>query len=121
MEWKDVWRNADAIRVALQDVLIARSAAEWQTVLSAYDIPSERVVTLEEAIASTQLAEREYFTTSPDDSGVTLPLAGYKMSKGGPALQTSPPSLGRDTKEILLEAGLSEADISDLFDRAIAQ
>lgn len=119
--WADIWANSDAIRVALQDVFIRRPAAEWQALLEEHDIPAERVQTLDEAIADAQIAESGYFTKSPANPDITLPLAGYRMSTGGPALTKAPPELGQDSRDILTEAGLASSEIDVLIEEGIVK
>lgn len=121
VSWDDIWSNSDAIRVAVQDVLIRRTAAEWQTVFEDYDIPAERVATLDEAIADAQVTERGYYAVSPADPDITLPLAGYRMSTGGPELTVTPPTLGKDSRDVLAQAGFSTAEIDALFQEGVAK
>ena len=121
VSWNDVWSNSDAIRVAVQDVLIRRTAAEWQAVFEDYDIPAERVATLDEAIADVQVTERGYFTVSPADPNIMLPLAGYQMSTGGPELTANPPTLGKDSRDVLVQAGFDTAEIDALFQYGVAR
>lgn len=120
-DWPDVWTQAAPLRQALQAVFSQRSAVDWQDLLQAADVPAERIVTLEEAVTAPQLAERGYFTASPDDPSVTLPLAGFKMSEGGAALHSAPPELGQDSRTVLAGAGLSESEIDALFAGGIAK
>ena len=120
-DWADIWANSGAIRTALQDVLIRDSAAGWQVHLEEWDIPSERVVTLDEAVADAQVSARGYFTPSPADPQVTLPLAGYRMSNGGPVLTDAPPTLGQDSRDVLAQAGLSAVEIDALFRNGVAR
>ena len=120
-DWTDVWENADAIRTALQKVFVLRSAAEWQAALESVDVPAECIVTLDEAILAPQLAERGYFIPSPADPAVTLPLAGYRMSRGGPMLHTAPPYLGQDSRVVLAAAGLEATEVEALIETGVVQ
>ncbi|MQY43970.1 CoA transferase [Epibacterium sp. SM1969] len=119
--WADIWANSDAIRVALQDIFIRQSAAKWQVHLEGWDIPAERVATLSSAIAEAQVSARGYFSKSPANPEITLPLAGYKMSAGGPDLTLAPPSLGQDSREILEQAGLKASEIDALVQEGIVK
>ena len=119
--WPDIWGQSDSIRIALRDVFILRPATEWQDILEDWDVPAERVATLDEAIANAQVSARGYFVASPADPDVTLPLAGCRMSKGGPDLRAAPPLLGQHTRNVLTDAGLSAAEIEALFAAGIAQ
>lgn len=120
-EWQDIWDNAEAIQVALKDVFILRASSEWQALLEAADVPAERIVTLDEAVVSPQLAARGYYVPSPADPGVKLPLAGYRMSIGGPALRHAPPELGQDSREVLTDAGLPADEIDQLINVGIVK
>lgn len=120
-DWQDIWSNFDAIRIDLESVFINKSVADWQNLLEEWDIPAERVITLAKAAADAQLAARGYFATSPADEQVTLPLAGYRMSTGGPALASAPPVLGQDSRELLARAGLNEREIDALFAEGVAR
>ncbi|MFB9148952.1 CaiB/BaiF CoA transferase family protein [Roseovarius ramblicola] len=120
-EWSDIWNNSDAIRGTLQDIFIRRSADEWQALLAAADVPAERIVTLDEAVAAPQLAARGYFAPSPADPSVTLPLAAFTMTEGGAALRHAPPVLGQHSRDVLAGAGLCDAEIDALFAKGIAK
>lgn len=120
-DWPDAWDNSDAIRVALQDVLVRRSADEWQSLLEAADVPAERVATLDEAVQAPQLVERGYFAPSPANPSITLPLAGFRITEGGAELHSAPPELGQDSRDVLANAGLSGAEIDALFAAGIAR
>ena len=120
-DWQSVWDSAEPLREALQELFLQRPASDWVALLTANDIPAERLATLREAVAAPQLAARGYFTASPGDPAITLPLAGYHMSQGGPALHSAPPALGRDTRAVLAQAGLSAAQIDSLIAEGVAR
>lgn len=120
-DWPDAWTHGAELQAALQEIFLQRSAAVWQAILQAADVPAERLVSLEEAVAAPQLSARGYFAPSPADPSVTLPLAGFKMSQGGAALHSAPPELGQDSRAVLAGAGLGEAEIDALFAEGIAK
>ena len=103
------------MRSEMSDVLMQKSAAAWQKHFELSDIPAERVATLEEAVATPQILTRGYFKPSPVDADITLPLAAYHMSLGGPELNTAPPILGQHSRNVLESAGLSASEIDRLF------
>ena len=113
--WEDVWMHSDTMRSEMSEVLMQKSASAWQKHFELSDIPAERVATLEEAVSMTQLSARGYFKPSPVDADITLPLAAYQMSQGGPELTVAPPVLGQHSRNILQNAGLSAAEIDRLF------
>ena len=107
--------HSDTMRSEMSEALMQKSAAAWQKHFELSDIPAERVATLEEAVSMTQISARGYFKTSPVDADITLPLAAYHMSQGGPELTVAPPMLGQHSRNILENAGLSTAEIDRLF------
>ena len=113
--WEDVWMHSDTMRSEMSEVLMQKSAATWQKHFELSDIPAERVATLEEAVSTNQTLARGYFKPSPIDADITLPLAAYHMSQGGPELTIAPPVLGQHSRNILESAGLSPAEIDRLF------
>ncbi len=110
--------HSDTMSSEISEVLMQKSAAAWQKHFELSDIPAERVVTLEEAVATNQISARGYFKTSPVDADITLPLAAYQMSQGGPKLTVAPPILGQHSRKILESAGLSAGEIveGEFFD-----
>ena len=107
--------HSDTISSEISEVLMQKSAAAWQKHFEFSDIPAERIATLEEAVSTNQISARGYFKPSPVDADITLPLAAYQMSQGGPKLTVAPPTLGQHSREILESAGLSAAEIDRLF------
>ena len=107
--------HSDTMSSEMSEVLMQKSAATWQKHFEFNDIPAERVATLEEAVSANQLSARGYFKPSPVDADITLPLAAYQMSQGGPELTVAPPMLGQHSREILESSGLSPAEIDRLF------
>jgi len=114
--WSDVWACAEQLNRDLAAVFAGRTCEEWITVLRANDLPCDRIKPLSEAVDSAQLRARGYFTGSPDDPSVTLPLSPFHMSQGGPALTKAPPRHGQDSEAVLAEAGRSATDIQHLRD-----
>ena len=111
--------HSDTMRSEMSEALMQKSATAWQKHFELSDIPAERVATLEEAVSMTQISARGYFKTSPVDADITLPLAAYHMSQGGPELTVAPPMLGQHSRKILENAGLSTAEIDRLFEEGV--
>ena len=107
--------HSDTMRSEMSEVLVQKSAATWQKHFELSDIPAERVATLQEAVSTNQTLARGYFKPSPIDANITLPLAAYHMSQGGPELTIAPPVLGQHSRNILESAGLSAAEIDRLY------
>lgn len=120
-DWTDVEMHSSAICTELGAVLRERTADEWQAILEAADIPAERVLPLEDAVASPQIAARGYFVPSPEDPSIPLPLAAYRMSLGGPKLTGAPPRMGVDNRQILEGLGYGPEDITALRNAGVTQ
>jgi len=120
-DWTDVENHSAAIGSAMELVFRERTADDWQAVLEAADIPAEKILPLEEAVASSQIAARGYFAPSPNDGSIRLPLAAYQMSAGGPALTSAPPKLGHHNRQILEALGYGPEEIADLGSTRVTQ
>jgi CoA:oxalate CoA-transferase len=107
-----------ALTDILESALSAKPARQWETIFNALGIPAGCVVTIPEALASAQVAERGLLQTFPDVPGVGRPVtvvrAGFTMSQGDPAASTPPPRLGEHTDQVLGDLGYSAAEIEAL-------
>ena len=110
-------RNGSALRETLEESFRARSAAAWETLLSAAEVPAARVRRLDETMAEAHLARRHltsavHLPGHPD--AVHLPNLGFHAD-GAPTVPASPPaSLGADTDEVLQGMGLGTEEIAAL-------
>jgi CoA:oxalate CoA-transferase len=107
-----------ALTDILESALSAKPARQWEVIFNALGIPAGCVVTIPEALASAQVAERGLLQTFPDVPGVGRPVtvvrAGFTMSQGDPAASTPPPRLGEHTDQVLGDLGYSAAEIEAL-------
>ncbi len=102
-------RDADRDREAalLAEIMMARSAGEWEEFLQARHVPAARVRTMGEALADPQLASRGILHRHDGATGVVgafgVPLAAFTFAHGGPQIDSPPPALGQHNDEILSE------------------
>jgi crotonobetainyl-CoA:carnitine CoA-transferase CaiB-like acyl-CoA transferase len=100
--------HANEIKV-LEEIMLTRSADEWEEFLQARHVPACRVRTMGEALADPQLATRGIIHRHGGASGVEggfgVPLAAFMFAHGGPRIDTPPPALGEHNEEIFAELG----------------
>jgi CoA:oxalate CoA-transferase len=110
--------NRAVLTVEIEKALMARPAAEWETILNKAGIPAGRVVTVPEALRNPQVRQRELLQTFADvpgiDRQVTLTRAGFKLSDANPVVASPPPRLGEHTDAVLTELGYANSDIERL-------
>jgi crotonobetainyl-CoA:carnitine CoA-transferase CaiB-like acyl-CoA transferase len=102
-------RDADREREAavLTEIMMTRSAGEWEEFLQAHHVPAARVRTMGEALADPQLASRGIIHRHAGATGVVgafgVPVAAFTFAHGGPQIDSPPPALGQHNDEILNE------------------
>jgi crotonobetainyl-CoA:carnitine CoA-transferase CaiB-like acyl-CoA transferase len=99
-------RDADHNReiAVLTEIMLMRTADEWEEFLQARHIPAARVRTMGEAVADPQLANRgiihRHATATGMEGGFGVPLAAFTFAHGGPRIDAPPPTLGQHNEEI---------------------
>lgn len=116
--------NVPALRAALQQALMTRTAMEWETLLNELCVPAGRVRTLPDCVADAQTASRGLFHTfAAGETGfareLTVPLAPFRFEHGGPQADTPPRPAGADTESILKELGLGAGDVRRLREHGV--
>jgi crotonobetainyl-CoA:carnitine CoA-transferase CaiB-like acyl-CoA transferase len=102
-------RDADHAREieVLSEIMLTRTADEWEEFLQTRHVPAARVRTMGEALADPQLATRgvihRYAGAAGIDGSFGVPVAPFTFAHGGPRIDTAPPTLGQHTEEILNE------------------
>src|SRR5512132_1559781 len=104
-------RDADHDReiAVLSEIMLTRSADEWEEFLQARHVPAARVRTMGEALADPQLATRgvvhRHAAGTGVEGGFGVPLAAFTFAHGGPRIDSAPPTLGQHNEEIFAELG----------------
>jgi crotonobetainyl-CoA:carnitine CoA-transferase CaiB-like acyl-CoA transferase len=114
----DQEEHREIFATALRDVMLTRTAAEWEAFLAEIHVPAARMRNVAEALELKQLEQRNLlhrFETVPDvDRPLTVPVASFRFADGGPRVDTPPRALGADTDAVLGEIGLTATEIASL-------
>ena len=122
-EWPSDPRFVDATaRVRHRDALIARieaitaghPRAHWIAALDAAGIPCGPINSYAEAFADPQVRARGMVVEieHPTQGTVRMPAPPVKMSETPPRVSRRAPLLGEHTREVLGEAGCTDAEIA---------
>jgi crotonobetainyl-CoA:carnitine CoA-transferase CaiB-like acyl-CoA transferase len=100
-----------------------RSTAEWLEALERADIPVQRMNSLDDIVADPHLAAIGYLRTVEHPSEGRIKALGVpsEWSESPPEYRRHAPSLGEHTREVLKEAGLSDAKIDQLIESKAAR
>jgi crotonobetainyl-CoA:carnitine CoA-transferase CaiB-like acyl-CoA transferase len=101
-------RDADHAReiAVLCEIMLTRTADEWETFLQARHVPAARVRTMGEVLADPQLAARGVIHQHNNVAGIGdfgVPLTPFKFAHGGPRIDAAPPRLGEHNAQIRRE------------------
>ena len=100
------------------DLLLTRTAQEWEDFFQPRHVPAGRVRRLEETLQDPHLAHRAVLHHHEGAEGVggsfDVPLAAFKLAHGSAQVHTPPPTLGQHTAEVLGEIGYSAEQIAAL-------
>ena len=105
-----------------QEALRERSNAEWLERFDAFDVPAAPVLTRHEMIRHPQIVENGLIEESEHpEAGPLRQTRPPARFEGTPAEhRRGGPRLGQHTREVLAEAGLTEAEIDALLGRGAA-
>ncbi|HEX7054075.1 MAG TPA: CaiB/BaiF CoA-transferase family protein [Burkholderiales bacterium] len=101
-------KHGDALSSLLERIFKTRTAAEWQRLLEANDIPVDLCVTPGEAARHPQLVERQAL----ERGHAKFPV--WANGARGAAIRSGTPKLGEHTREILVELGFDDGAIAEL-------
>src|SRR4029078_12501263 len=103
-------RDADHGReiAVLEEIMLTRTADEWEQFLQANHVPGCRVRTMGEAIADPHIASRGVLHRHANgvngvEGAFGVPLAAFTFAHDGPRIDAPPPALGEHNHEDLAD------------------
>jgi CoA:oxalate CoA-transferase len=114
--------NSDALKAELAEVIKTRNAADWESSMSAINIPCGMVRDVSESIAFSHLKQRGLkipvslppdLPPSPNEIAEIV-NAGFIMGNDGPGVDGELPVHGADTESVLAMLGYNEEEINEI-------
>ncbi|MEL6299969.1 MAG: CoA transferase [Pseudomonadota bacterium] len=113
--------NRYRLKAEIETVLTTRDAADWVAELNTAGVPAGQVLSVPDALAHPQVADRGLIATFDDVPGVdrqgrpirTVGLAA-KFDAQAPSVVRAPPVLGADTARVLGEIGIDADALAKL-------
>ena len=105
----DMVKRRDKDESVFLEIFKRKTADEWEIILIEAGLPAARVRTLNEALASEQVASRSvigrYCFADTEVNELKPVVAAFQSPTDGPSIHSPPPALGEDTDAILDELG----------------
>lgn len=115
-------KHIDVVYGELSRILETRSTADWLSILEKADIPAMPMHDLESILADPHLVATNYFTIEehPTEGPIRNMAVAPRWSASPTELGRLAPGHGEHTREILTEAGYSDAEITRLHNDGVA-
>ncbi|MXN66659.1 CoA transferase [Stappia sp. GBMRC 2046] len=111
-------RHRFALKAEIEKALQSRPAREWARELNAKGVPSGAVFDVPEILAHEVVASRGMLADFADVPGVgrdiTVLRTGVKLDGAPPSVESPPPVLGQDNREIYAALGLTGEEVDRL-------
>jgi crotonobetainyl-CoA:carnitine CoA-transferase CaiB-like acyl-CoA transferase len=115
---EDRKKNRFALKAEIEAALAGAGAADWAAQLNAAGVPAGEILSVPDALAQPQVAERGLVRRFADVPGIGREIAvmrsGFRLASGDPGPSAPPPQLGADNEALLAELGYSADDIAAL-------
>ncbi len=114
-------RHVDEIYAFVAQEMGKRTTSEWLEALERADIPVQRMNSLEDILADPHLAATGYFAgvDHPSEGRLHAMRVPSEWSESPPAYRRHAPRLGEHSREVLREAGYTDAAIDALLAEGI--
>ena len=111
--------NRDELKVAIETRLAENTTEHWLETMLAGGIPCGPINTIDKALADPQVQARGIIVRVGDRNFIGSPI---KMSRTPPGVRRGPAEIGEHTRDVLLEAGFTTAEVDVLLaNGAVAQ
>ncbi|MGH9680356.1 MAG: CaiB/BaiF CoA transferase family protein, partial [Candidatus Acidiferrales bacterium] len=112
----DRMKNLPALQAALTPLFKVRTSAEWLRRLEEAGVPAGPVLDVKQMHADPQALAREMIVETEHPVTGRTPSLGLpiKFSETPGSVRRAAPVLGQHTREVLLEHGFTDAEVSEL-------
>ena len=114
--WNEAELHRDEIHRIVEEILPAKTTAEWLQIFYAKKIWAGPIYTYADVASDPHVASRQMIVTisHPTAGELRLPAVPIRFSRSSADVRLPPPLLGEHTTAVLTEAGLTTSEIDDL-------
>lgn len=116
------FQKGDVLHREMEKAFMTRNRKTWIKLLQEADVPNAPLLERDEVLRHPQLIENGLVEEIEHPKAGKVYMLGipFKLSKMPGAIRRPAPTLGQHTREVLLETGYSENDISDMVNEGAA-